>query len=105
MLIDQILYLVATIVVLVIALYILYRIFYNIRKKQLAKQSFVTLCPNCGNPSGTPSNITLPGMAFLGGISPGRRYKCANCDYEGPYVEVDKEKINDFMKHIKKKSK
>lgn len=56
---------------------------------------YIKVCPQCGS-----TNITIPqaGMDIRLTI----KDKCRDCNYIGNFPEVDKEKIGEFRKKIKK---
>ena len=85
-------------VFVLVMMYIGYRIFFSIRKKQFEQQPIMALCPKCGSFNQQMRDI------FLSPFGP-TKYGCADCNYQGAFVEVEKEKIKDFISRLKKPKK
>lgn len=83
--------------ILVIALlYVGYRIFFSIKKRQFEQQRTIALCPKCGSLNQKMRDF------WIAPFGPAR-FGCEDCNYQGVFVEVDKEKIQEFRNKIKKK--
>lgn len=81
---------------LIILFYILNWVLLNYTKKRIENAKFVPLCPRCG------AGRTVPAGLWTGWFGPAK-HRCAECGYEGVLIEVDKNKIEDFRKDLKKK--
>ena len=71
----------------------------------MEKEKFIKVCPNCGS-----TNVGLPnlksfiyrmGSIFQPVVSSGLS-RCNGCNYHGIFVEVEKGKIGEFRKRLKK---
>ena len=72
-----------------------YKIFIKVQKKKLKKLKSFLLCPKCGS-----GNYQIARAQLVQYTTD--RYICNKCNYEGNFVKVDKDKIDEFRSNIKK---
>lgn len=80
----------------IVLLYIGYRIFFALKLRAVKKAFFVELCPRCGSVERALKNGLI-------GITP-VLYICKKCGYQGTFVEVEKDDVEEFRKEIKARS-
>ncbi|MBC8500617.1 MAG: hypothetical protein ISS25_00920 [Nanoarchaeota archaeon] len=90
-----------SIVFILFAIYIFYVITKKmaVKKAENAKDAYI--CPKCSSLRLSLHDKLPPATRFIGAV-PAHNFECADCGYEGLVPKIDKDKINDFRKNLKK---
>jgi hypothetical protein len=97
MALNLIIELLALLGLVIILFYIVHKLTLKYSKEKFKKLKTIPLCPRCGS-----NNMQMADL-FLGPFGPAK-HRCADCGYEGQFMEVDKNKVSEFRKTLKKKS-
>lgn len=89
---------------IVFSIFILYQVMSRIVKRNVKNRKSVSICPRCGSLERREADHNIRGISLLG-IVPTRKSHCLNCGYEGIFVTIDKDRLNDFRKELKKKNR
>ena len=93
---DQFISLILLLLVLLALFFAIHYLMLQYSKEKFRRMNAIPLCPRCGS-----SNMQMAGL-FLGPFGPAK-HRCAECNYEGILIEVEKDKVADFRKKLKKK--
>ncbi|MEK6940432.1 MAG: hypothetical protein AABW49_00850 [Nanoarchaeota archaeon] len=82
------------IIAVILALIGWYIFFRKTRSKDVMRWLYISLCPNCGDSS--KNSEILWGHQFARPVK-----RCVRCKYEGIFVDVDLNQVEDFQKNLK----
>ena len=69
------------------------------------KTEGVYVCPNCGSPTLKSASMRVGATSALTGYGTPPIVYCEDCKYEGPPIMIDKDKVGEFIKELKKNTK